>query len=67
MGLFTKKAPVVSADGYQRKALQGYADKGPVAKALAEGWEIESVSPVSLGGTSLKQSLFMLRRKPPMS
>lgn len=62
MGLFSKK-PSVAADGYERKTIRGYADKGPVAKLLAEGWEIESATPVTLKGTALKQMLFLLKRK----
>lgn len=62
MGLF-KKTPSVGADGYERKTVRGYADKGPVAKLLAEGWEIENVQQVQLGGTTLKQGTYLLRRK----
>lgn len=62
VGLFTK-APKVGADGYERTSIRGYVDKGKVAKLLAEGWEIESATPVQIGGTSIKQSMFMLRRR----
>lgn len=62
MGFF-KKAPKVGADGYERKTVRGYADKGPVAKMLAEGWEIENVQAVQLTGTTLKQGIYLLRRK----
>jgi hypothetical protein len=62
MGLFSK-APKVGADGYERKAMRGYADKGPVAKLLAEGWEVESFTPSALVGTTLKQGTFLLKRK----
>lgn len=62
MGIFTK-APKVAADGYERRTKKGYADKGPVAKMLAEGWEIESFTPAQVLGTSLKQGTFILRRK----
>ena len=64
MGLFTK-APKVSADGYERKAVNGYANKGKVARMLAEGWEIESFTPAQIAGTSLKQGLFLLKRRVP--
>lgn len=64
MGLFSKKAPAVDANGYERKTMRGYADKGPVAKALAEGWEIENMMPVIINGTTMpKQMMFMLKRK----
>lgn len=62
MGLF-KKTPRVGADGYERTVKQGYAHKGPVAKMLAEGWEIENIQQVQLAGTSLKQATYHLRRK----
>jgi hypothetical protein len=62
MGLFTKK-PNIGADGYQRRTAQGYAGKGPVAKLLADGWEIEQATPVTVRGTSLKQMVFLLKRK----
>lgn len=62
MGLFSRK-PVIGADGYERKVVQGYAHKGPVAKLLAEGWEIESTQQVQLGGNTLKQATYHLRRK----
>lgn len=62
MGLF-KRAPAVGTDGYERKTVRGYANKGPVAKMLADGWEIENVQQVQLGGTTLKQGTFLLKRK----
>ena len=62
MGLFSK-APRVGADGYERKTMRGYADKGPVAKKLAEGWEIENTQSVQLLGTTFKQATYLLRRK----
>lgn len=62
MGLFSK-APKVGADGYQRQSVRGYADKGKVAKLLAEGWEIENVQQVEFGGNTLKQATFLLKRK----
>lgn len=62
MGLF-RRAAKVSADGYERKTVQGYADKGRVAKLLAEGWEIENVQQVQLGGTTMDQAKYLLRRK----
>lgn len=61
MSLF-KKAPKTGADGYQRKSVRGYADKGPVANMLAEGWEIESFTPFTVGGSTLKQGIFLLRK-----
>lgn len=62
MGLF-KRNPTVGADGYERTIKQGYAHKGPVAKMLAAGWEIENVQQVQLGGTTFKQATYHLRRK----
>jgi hypothetical protein len=62
MGLFSR-APKVGADGYERKTVRGYADKGPVAKMLGEGWEIEHVQQVQLVGTTLKQGTYLLKRK----
>jgi hypothetical protein len=62
MGLF-KKAPAVGADGYERRTVRGYVDKGPVAKLLADGWEIDHVQQVQLGGNTLKQATFLLKRK----
>jgi hypothetical protein len=64
MGPF-KKSPKVGADGYQRQVVQGYPDKGKVAKLLGEGWEIENVQQVQLGGTTLKQATYHLKRKAP--
>lgn len=62
MGLFSRK-PTVGADGYERRSLRGYADKGPVAKLLADGWEVENVQQVQVAGSTLKQATFLLRRK----
>lgn len=63
MGLF-KKAPKVGADGYERRSVRGYAHKGPVAKLLAEGWEIEQSTPVQVGGNTFgKQAIFLLKRR----
>lgn len=62
MGLFTK-TPKVGADGYERKSVQGYAHKGPVAKLLAEGWEIEHAQNVMLGKVTMQQCHFLLKRK----
>lgn len=61
MGLFSK-APKVAADGYERQTVRGYVNKGKVAKMLADGWEIESSQQVQVGGSSLKQATFLLRR-----
>lgn len=62
MGLF-KRTAHVGADGYERTVKQGYAHKGPVAKMLADGWEIEHAQQVQLKGTTLKQATYHLRRK----
>lgn len=62
MGLF-KKSPKVGADGFERKTVQGYAHKGKVADALADGWEIERADPVLINGNSTKQSRFLLKRQ----
>lgn len=62
MGIFSR-GPKVGADGYERKSVRGYVTRGPVAKALADGWEIESVTPVQLTGTTLKQAIYLLKRK----
>ena len=61
MALFGKKT-MVSPDGYERKTVRGYADKGPVAKLLCEGWEIESATPVMVKGCTMKQMIFLLKR-----
>jgi len=58
-----KKAPRVGADGYQRTTVRGYIDKGKVAKMLGDGWEIESIAPVQVGGNTLKQGIYLLKRK----
>lgn len=62
MGLFSK-APKVSADGYERKTVQGKPNRGKVAKMLAEGWEIENSNPVLLKGNSTGISEYLLKRR----
>lgn len=53
----------MGADGYQRTTVRGYIDKGKVAKMLGDGWEIESIAPVQVGGNTLKQGIYLLKRK----
>lgn len=53
----------VGADGYERTSQRGYVNKGAVARMLADGWEIESVIPVALRGTTFKQATYLLKRK----
>ena len=62
MGIFKRK-PSISADGYERKIVNGYAHKGKVADMLAEGWEIENFTPASHKGTNFKMGNYLLKRK----
>lgn len=62
MSLF-KKSPSVGADGYERKTVMGWVHKGKVAKMLTEGWEIERSQPIQIGGTSIDQERFTLKRR----
>ena len=47
---------------YEYKQVQGYTDKGKVAKLLSKGWEIVESQPVMLGHVTLNQRHFFLRR-----
>jgi hypothetical protein len=47
---------------YEYTTIQGYVNRGKVARFLRNGWVIESVTPVQLGGFTLKQSVYLLKR-----
>jgi hypothetical protein len=50
---------------YEYTTVQGYVNRGKVARLLGKGWTIEGVTPIQLGGFTLKQSLFLLKRAKP--
>jgi hypothetical protein len=47
---------------YEYTNVQGYVNRGKVKRMIARGWEVVSVTPVILGGFTLKQSLYFMRR-----
>jgi hypothetical protein len=68
MRIFGRREPVSEpAPEWLWKTVQGYLDKprSEPARLVAQGWEVVSVTPVLLKGYSLKQSIYMLRKRNP--
>lgn len=51
---------------WEYKTVQGYHGKGKVLAMLAEGWAIDSQTPVTIGGTTIGgQFVFVFKRRNP--
>ena len=47
---------------YDYTNVQGYVHKGKVKRMLGKGWEVVNVTPVVLGGFTLQQAHYFMRR-----
>lgn len=59
------KAVLTRVDGvdYQYVQVQGYLTRGKVKRLIGQGWETVNYTPVIVGGFSLKQGIYTLRRQ----
>jgi hypothetical protein len=53
----------VDGTEYHYGQAYGYLHKGKVKKLIEQGWESVNFTPAQVGGWSLKQGLYTLRRK----
>ena len=49
-------------NNYEYTTVRGYVNRGKVKRMLTDGWEVVSVTPVIVGGMSLTQAHYFLRR-----
>jgi hypothetical protein len=53
----------LDTEEYEYNTVQGYVNRGKVKRMLKNGWEVISVTPVIMGGFSLKQAHYFMRRR----
>jgi hypothetical protein len=63
------KAIVTRVDGvdYHYIQRQGYINRGSVKRLVENGWEVVNYTPVIVGGFTLRQGIYTLRRPVPES
>lgn len=66
MSLFSRKPKELPpTQEWEYRSKVGYAEKGTVARLLAEGWEIHTATPVLIDGVTFGGQTFLLRRRNP--
>lgn len=58
------KTVTTRVDGvdYEYAQAQGHLTRGKVARLIGQGWEVVNYTPVIVGGITLRQGIYTLRR-----